>query len=140
MKNLLLVTLLIVTNLGTVFGEKGSKVRKPRAMAVAYADEERLQGRNGEADLDNFRFFLTQIKEIVKRDFPDVELRIVGHGELVNLPDGTRLNVQNVQPAIGFVLSARGKMRRILRGVQTDFDFACAAASFYHRSSPACPK
>ena len=137
MKNLLLVTTLIVTNMATLLGEKQTKAGKPRGMAVAYVDEDRLQGQ---ADLDTFRFFLKLIKEIVKRDFPGVELRIVGRGELVDLPDGTRLNVQNVQPALGIVLSARGKKRRLLWGVQTDFDFACAAASFYRLSSPACPK
>jgi hypothetical protein len=140
MKNLLLVTTLIVTNVGAVFGEKGNKTGKVNGVAVAFFDEERLQSPEGKAALDNLRFFLKPIEEIVKRDFPGVELKIVGRGELVRLPDGTRLNVQIVQPALGFILSARGKKRRLLSGVQTDSDFACAAASFYRRSSPACPK
>ena len=109
-------------------------------MAVAFFDEERLKTLGREAELDNFRYFLKPIEQIVKRDFPGVELKIVGRGELVRLPDGTRLNVQNSDTALGIILSARGKKQRLLTGVQTDFDFACAAASFYHRSSPACTR
>ncbi len=137
MRTLLLATILIVTTLGTPGTGKVSKAGKGK-LAIAYFDEGRLWGPAGQQELDNFRFFLKPIQEIAKRDFPDVELRIVGRGELVSLPDGTRLNVQNVEPALGFILSARGKKRRLLSGAQTDFDFACAAASFYNRSTPAC--
>ena len=140
MKNLLLVTALMVTVSGRGFSEQGNKAGKMKAMAVAYFDEERLTNLGRQAELDNFRYFLKPIGEIVKRDFPGVELKIVGRGELVRLPDGTKLNVQNVDPALGIILTARGKKRRLLSGVQTDFDFACAAASFYQRPSPACNK
>ena len=140
MKNVVLVTVLGVTILSPAFGAQAKKAAMPRAMAVAYLDEERLRGPEHQVDLENFRFFLKRIEEVAKRDFPGVELKIVRQGALVRLPDGTRFNVQNAQPALGIILSARGKKRRLLSGVQTDSDFACAAASFYKRSSPACPK
>ena len=108
---------------------------------MAFFDEARLQNRaDGQAMLENFEFFLKTIQEIAKRDFPDVEFRIVRRGDFLRLPDGTGLNIQNIRPELGYVLSARGKKRRILSGVQSDVDFACAAAAFFRRSSSACPK
>ena len=77
--------------------------------------------------------------EQTRKDFPDIELRILRRGELLHLPDGTGLNVQTMQPALGYVLSAPGKKRRVLTGVRSDAAFACAAAAFFKRSSPACP-
>ncbi len=99
-----------------------------------------MRNPEGQAALENFQFFLKPIQEIVKRDFPDVELRVLKRGESLRLPDGTRLNVQNLQPQLGYVLSARGKKHRVLSGVQSDADFACAAAAFFQRRSSACPK
>jgi hypothetical protein len=69
-----------------------------------------------------------------------VEFRILRRGELLPLYDGTRLNVQNMQPDMGFVFSAPGKKHRILTGVQTDRDFACAASAFFQRASSSCGK
>jgi hypothetical protein len=140
MKILLLVTALSVTIPGTAFGEQAKKSRTATAMAVAYVDEERLSGPEHAAELQNFRYFVPRIEEVVKRDFPGIEFKIARRGELVRLPDGTRLNVQNVEPAVGVILGMRGKKRRLLSGVQTEADFACAAASYFKRSSPACPK
>jgi hypothetical protein len=137
MRKLLVAAILIVASLGTVFAQKRSNAGRETAVAVAFIDKERVQ--NDEA-LDSFQFFLKPIQEIVKRDFPGVQLRIVENGELVYLPDGTRLNVRNMEPPIGIVLSMRGKKRRVLSGVQTEVLFACAASAFFHRSSPACPK
>ena len=140
MKKLLLVIALIVANLGTAFAQKGRKAATPKGIAVAFFDKQRLVDPAGRAALDDFQFFLKLIQEIVKRDFPGVELRVLERGELFRLPDGTGLNVQNIRPELGYVLSARGKKRRMLTGAQTDADFACAAAAFFQRSSPACPK
>src|SRR5262245_11761678 len=139
MRNLLLVISLIVASLGMVFAQKG-KVRRAQNVAVAFFDEERLRHRAGQDALRDFEFFFQQIHGIVERDFPNVELRILGRGELLHLPDGTRLNVQNMRPELGYVFSASGKKKRVLSGVQTDADFACAASSFFKRSSSACPK
>ena len=94
---------------------------------------------DGQAALENFEYFLKLIQEVVKRDFPGVELKILKRGESFRLPDRTRLNVQNLQPQLGYVLSAPGKKHRVLSGVQSDADFACAAAAFFQRSSSACP-
>jgi hypothetical protein len=139
MRNLLLVMSLILANLGTGFAQKG-KVRPVKNVAVAFFDEDRLRHPAGQDALRDFEFFFQQIHEIVERDFPNVELRILGRGELLRLPDGTALNVQNMRPEIGYVFSKSGRKNRVLTGVQTDADFACAAASFFRGSSPACPK
>jgi hypothetical protein len=141
MRKLLLVVTLIAVNLGTGFAQQRANAGRTKAVIVAFFDEERVRNSvDGQATLEAFEFFLKQIQEIAKRDFPDVEFRILRRGELLRLPDGTGLNVQNIQPALGYVLSARGKKRRVLSGVQSDTDFACAAAAFFRRSSSACPK
>jgi len=140
MRRLLLVIALIAFNLGLGFAQKGGKAGRAKGLAVAFLDEERLRTQLGQEAMENFQFFLKPIQEIVKRDFPDVELRILRRGELLRLPDGTGLNVQNIQPELGFVLSARGKKRRVLSGAQSEADFACAAAAFFQRPSSACPK
>ena len=49
--------------------------------------------------------------------------------DFLRLPDGTGLNIQNIQPILGYVFSARGKKRLILSGAQSDVDFACAASA-----------
>src|SRR5215470_1261120 len=139
MRNLLLVVTLIAANVGVGFAERKRLVtRKP--VAVAFFDKERLRNSAGQAALANFEYFFQLIEEIVKRDFPNVELRILGRGELLPLPDGTRLNVETIQPELGYVLAAPHKKRRILSGLRSDMDFACAAAAFYQQRSSACPK
>ena len=105
-------------------------------MAVAFYDE----GRSGGAELNNFLFFMKQAQEVAKEDFPDVEFRILSRGELLRLPDGTALNVQTLAVDTGYVLSMLGRKRQMLEGLQTDADFACAAAAFFRRPSKACPK
>jgi len=140
MRRLLLVITLITANLGIGLAQKGSKIGGTKGIAVAFFDEERLRSPAGEATLRNFYSFYEPIREIVKRDFPDVELRILKRGELLRLPDRTGLNVQNLEPPLGYILSATGKKRRLLSGVQSDLDFACAAATFFQRASSACPK
>jgi hypothetical protein len=140
MRKLLLVVTLIAANLGIVFAQKGTKAGRAKNVAVAFFDEERLRHRAGQDALRDFEFFFQQIHGIVERDFPNVELRILARGELLHLPDGTSLNVQNMRPEIGYVLSTSGKKQRVLTGVQTDADFACAAAKFFQRTTSACPK
>ena len=120
--------------------QKAPRSARTRAVAVAFFDEERLRHNAGQDALKDFEYFFFQIQDIVKRDFPNVELRILRKGELLHLPDGTALNVQNMRPEIGYVLSAAGKKKRILTGVQSEADFACAAATFFQRRSTACPK
>ena len=139
MRNVLLVMSLIVANLGMGFAQK-EKVQRPKNVAVAFFDESRLRHPAGQEALRDFEFFFQQIHEVVERDFPNVELRILARGELLRLPDGTALNVQNMRPEIGYVFSKSGKRNRVLTGVQTEADFACAAAKFFQRSSVACPK
>ena len=140
MRKPLLAITLIAVNLAMGFAQEQGKARKTKGVAVAFFDEERLRDRAGQATMENFEFFLMRIREIVKRDFPDVEFRILRRGELLHLPDGTALNVQNIQPKLGYILSARGKKRRVLSEVQSEADFACAAAAFFQRPSSACPK
>jgi hypothetical protein len=135
----MLVFALIAVSQTTGYGQKRSHAAKTR-VAVAFYDEERLRDPAGRAKLETFSLFLKKVQEIAKRDFPDVEFRILTRGELLYLPDGTGLNVQNVHPDLGYVLSVRGKKRRVLSGLQTEADFACAAAAFFRRSSAACPK
>ena len=138
MKTLLLATILIAGSLGTVFAQKQGNAATEKGVAVAFIDKDRLRGIDGV--VDDFQFFLKPIQEIVKRDFPGVELRIVEDGGMIHFPDGTALNVQNAEQPLGFVLSIRGKKRRVIYGIQTDVDFACAASSFFSRRSSACPK
>jgi len=139
MLRLLLLTTLIAANVGVGFAQRASRPGKAR-VAVAFFDDERLQHPAGREALQYFEFYFLQIHEIVKRDFPNVELRILGPGELLHLPNGTNLNVQNMRQEIGYVLSASGKKSRVLTGVQTEADFACAAANFFQQRSPSCPK
>ena len=139
MKRLLLVLVLIVASLQTGLAERRNAPRK-RPVAVAFFDEERLRSSEGQATFKDFQYFFEIIHQIVERDFPGVELWILRRGELLSLPDGTRLNVGTLQPELGFVFAAAGKKRRILSGVRSDMDFACAAADFFKRSSASCPR
>jgi len=138
MRHLLLVIVLITANVGSGLAERKHAAMK--GVAVAFFDEERLRTGTGPAALSSFEYFYELIEDIVKRDFPGVELRILGRGELLPLPDGTRLNVQTIQPELGFVLSSAGKKRLVLSGIRSDLDFACAASTFFERHSTACPK
>jgi hypothetical protein len=140
MRRLLLVVTLIAVTLPVGFAQKRVTALKTRGLAVAFFDEVRLKDQGGQASMESFEFFLKQIQEIVKRDFPDVEFRVLRRGELLQLPDGTALNVQNLQPKLGYVLSQRGRKRRMLDGVQSETDFACAAGAFFRRSSSACTR
>ena len=139
MRNLLLVITLIAANVGSSSAERKHTL-PTKGVAVAFFDEERLQSIGGKAALNSFEYFYELIEDIVKRDFPGVQLRILGRGELLPLPDGTRLNVQTIQPELGFVLSSPGKKRLVLSGIRSDIDFACAASTFFERRSTACPK
>jgi len=139
MRNLLLVTTLIAASVGSGFAERKHAV-PTKGVAVAFFDEERLRTSSGQAALNSFGYFYDLIEDIVKRDFPGVQLRILGRGELLPLPDGTRLNVQTIQPELGFVLSSPGKKRLVLSGIRSEVDFACAASNFFARHSTACPK
>jgi hypothetical protein len=136
----LLVVIILIAALGTASAQTRSAPRKAKGIAVAFFDEGRLQGPMGRAALEEFKYFLEPIREIVKQDFPDLELKILRRGELLLLPDGTGLNVQTIRPELGYVLSAPGNKRVMLTGVQSDTDFACAAVSFFRRASSACPK
>lgn len=140
MRKLLLVSTLVATSLATGFAQTSGSISRPKRVAVAFFDEERLRNPAGQADLESFQFFLNPIKEIVKRDFPDVELKILKRGELLRLPDGTGINVQNLEPPLGYIFFAQGKKRRLLSGAQSEVDFACAAAAFFSRRSSACIK
>jgi len=139
MRKLLLVLALMTGSVATGFAER-KQAAPAKAMAVAFFDIGRLQSSAGQTALENFEFFFARIEEIVKNDFPGVELRILGRGELLHLPDGTRLNVQTIQPEFGYVLSAPRKKRRVLAGLRSEVDFACAASDYFQRPSVACPK
>ena len=141
MNRVLFVLTLMAVNLGSGLAQQTADLRKAKAVIVAFYDEDRLRSQSGGQDaLDSFKFFLKPIQEIAKRDFSYAEFRILPRGTLLRLPDGTGFNVQNVEPLLGFVLVAPGKKRRILSGVQSEQDFACAAAAYFRRSSPACSK
>ena len=149
MRRTLLVAALIAVNLGTGFAERRANAgrtklfnaRKMKPVIVAFYDEERLGYRvDGETMLETFNYFLKPIQEIAQRDFPDIEFRILRRGDFLRLPDGVGFNVQNIDPVLGYVRSVRGKKHQVLRGPQSEADFACAAAAFFRRSSPACSK
>jgi hypothetical protein len=142
MRNVLLSLIFVTLSLGIAFGQRRAvKVVKPKGLVVAFFDEKRLRNEaGGQAELENYSFFFKQIQEIAKRDFPDVEVRTLRRGELIRLSDGTGLNLQNMKPELGYVFSMRGKKHRVLSGVQSDADFACAASAFFRRDSPACTK
>ena len=137
MKKLLLCLFVVVLYAASAFAQKRANAAPSKGgVAVAFVDEVRADPES----IENLQYFLKPIAEIVKRDFPGVELKILKRGELLHLPDGTGLNVEIFPPAIGYVLAARGRKRRILTGAQSDADFACAAAAFFRRPSAACPK
>jgi hypothetical protein len=142
MRNVLLSVTFVTLSFGTGLAQQRAvKVAKPKGLVVAFYDERRLSNEaGGRAELENYSFFFKQIQEIAKRDFPDVEFRTLKRGELIHLPDGTGLNLENMKPEIGYVFSMRGKKRRVLGGIQSDADFACAASAFFRRNSPACSK
>lgn len=141
MKKLLPIVLLMAVNPGTGFARQRVTPLQTKAVIVAFMDESRLNdSAETRTTLDNFNFFLDSIQTIAKRDFPDVEFRVLKRGELLRLPDGTGLNVQNLLPSLGYVFSERGKKRSILSGPQSDKDFACAAAAFFRRITTACAK
>ena len=141
MNRVLFVLSLMAINLESGLAQQAADLRKAKAVIVAFYDEDRLRSQSGGQDaLDSFKFFLKPIQEIAKQDFSYAEFRILPRGTLLRLPDGTGFNVQNVEPLLGFVLVAPGKKRRILSGVQSEQDFACAAAAYFRRSSPACSK
>jgi hypothetical protein len=136
MRNLLIVMIVALLIPSAGLAQKRASAKMIKGVAVAFWDD----GRTDQATIQEFEYFLKPIQELVKRDFPGLEFKVLRRGELFELPDGTGLNVENLHEGIGFVLSQRGKKRRMLTGVQTDADFACAAASFFQRRSPACPK
>src|SRR5262249_18432331 len=138
MRKAILVVTLIATSLSSGLAQQTVDMRKAKAVIVAFYDEDRLRGRSdGQQTLESFKFFLNPIQAIVKRDFPGTEFRVLTNGKLVRLHDGTGLNVQNLPMMLGFAFSAPGKKRRLLVGAQSEQDFACAAAAYFRRSSPA---
>jgi hypothetical protein len=114
--------------------------QKTKSVAVAFYDEVRLRDRGAYQELKDFRYFFKDIQQIAIHDFPDVELKVLQRGELLHLPDGSNLNVGTMRPDLGYVLAQTGKKPRILSGIQTDADFACAASRFFDQPSAACPK
>jgi hypothetical protein len=136
MKKLLLVITFISLTAGLCCAQKRTGGGTTKGVAVAFWDDRRID----QTSIQDFQFFFEPIQEIIKRDFPGVEFKVLKRGELLNLPDGTGLNVDTLHPEIGFVLSARGKKRRMLSGIQSDADFACAAVAFFRQPSSACPK
>ena len=140
MKHVRVPMLLLVLSCFSAFAQERAPSRTPRGVMIVFADTMRLTSREGQSTLDDFRYYLEKIREIAKREFPDVELKVLDRGELVTLPDGTRFNSTNARVPLGLVFSARGKKRIELYGVQTEVDFACTAASFFQRPSPSCPK
>src|SRR5438093_12177672 len=139
MKELLVMIALIVMSAPGVSAQMRGQAGKGNGFAVAFLDEERLATPAGRSAMEDFEYFFKLIQEIVKRDFPNVELKVLRRGELLRLHDGTALNVQNMNPEIGYVLSAPAKKRRLLAGLQSTADFASAAAAFVQRTSSACP-
>lgn len=140
MKKLLLLLTLISAGLLPGFAQQRANAVRTKGLALAFFDEERLRSPDGQAVLENFAFFLKPIADIAHRDFPDIEFKIVRRGELVRLPDGTGINVQNMQPPLGYVFAVPGKKHYVLSGIQSDEDFACAAATYFRRKSPACSR
>src|SRR6185503_15899028 len=112
MRTLVLAMTLIAGNLSLGVAQKASKPTRlkapkaPKAVAVAFYDEVRLRDRGGHGELQDFQYYFKDIQEIVMRDFPNVELKVLRKGELIHLPDGTNLNVQTMRPELGYVLSA----------------------------------
>ena len=138
MRSFILATALIVAGQAIAFASPSGSTTK--GVVVAFYDLERMRGRSdAQSSMDSFSYFLKPIEEVVKRDFPDVEFHVMKRGDFLRLPDGTGLNIQNIQPILGYVFSEQGKKRRILSGPQSDVDFACAASAFFGRHSSTCP-
>jgi hypothetical protein len=140
MRTVLLGVVLLAAAAGAGFAQKASTAALPARIAVAFFDQERLGDPIGQKALKSFEASFREIQEIVKRDFPEVELRLLNPGETITLHDGTRIVAAAMQPELGYVLSSRGRKRKVLAGLQSDADFACAAAEFFQKASPACVK
>jgi len=136
MKKRVLLFCVITLQIATGFSQARGKRSAAKGVAVAFIDERRVDG----GTVDDFQFYLQPIQSIINRDFSGVDFKVLRRGELLRLPDGTGLNVEIAPTAVGVVLAAPGKKRRMLSGVQTDSDFACAAAAYFRRSSAACPR
>src|SRR5215471_11163787 len=132
MRKLLVVMTLALLIPAVSVAQKRVSAKVTKGVAVAFWDD----GRTDQATVHEFEYFLKPIQEVIKRDFPGLEFKVLKRGELFELPDGTGLNVENLHEWMGVVLSQRGRKRRMLTGVQTDADFACAAATFFQQRSP----
>jgi|SRR5579883_326979 len=133
MKNLLLVIAFTAASLGTGSAQQASKPAKDKVVA-AFFDEERLREPEGQSKFENFQYYLKSVQDIVRKKYPEVEFKIVKRGDLLYLPDGTALNVQNIEPALGYILSERGKKKRVLSGPQSDSDVSCAVGAYFRGS------
>ena len=139
MRRVVLGIVLIAASAALMVAER-PKPTRTKAVAVAFYNERRVLARGGQDELNSFQYYFKQIQRIAARDFPGMELKVLQRGQLVHLPDGTNLNVDTMRPDLGYVLSEQGKKKRVLTGVQSDADFACAASRFYKRPSSSCPK
>src|SRR5262249_15758354 len=124
MKKLLLIIVFMLTSQLAVAQKKGHRPQSgiTHLSALASLANNRLPSQTGDTTVEDFEFYSSRIQEIVKRDFPGVEFKVLKRGELLHLPDGTGLNVETLHPELGYVLATRGRKRRILSGVQSDGD------------------
>src|SRR6185295_7741204 len=77
MKYVLVLALLLGLPVHAAFSQERGASRPSRGMVIAFADTMRLGGRESQSTLDDFRYYLEKIREIAKREFPDVELKIL---------------------------------------------------------------
>jgi hypothetical protein len=136
MKKRALLLGIIALQIVTGFSQGRAPRGGSKGIAVLFIDDRRVD----RGTVDDFQFYIQPIQSIVNRDFAGVDFKVLRRGELLHLPDGTGLNVETSHSAVGVVLAAAGKKRRMLSGVQTDSDFACAAAAYFRRTSAACPR
>src|SRR5207245_11503738 len=104
MKELLIMIALIVMNAPSVSAQKRSQTVNANGFAVAFLDEGRLATPAGRSAIEDFEYFFKLFQEIVKRDFPYVELKVLRRDELLRFHDETSVIVYKFYIELLFLL------------------------------------
>jgi hypothetical protein len=102
---------------------------------ISFVDARHMSEEERNVALDDIQFYMRANREAAK----ELGLEFI---VVVDQPFrvGTRVVNTKIDVPLGFVLAAPGKEPRLLKGVQTDADFACAAQEYFGRLSSACGK
>ncbi len=102
--------------------------RSVGAIVCAYVDATRLADPDGEIALDDFQFYLPQIRQITA-EVAGVQIVVTERGR-IPVPHARWL-VSRMRVPLGFILYVPGKPPKVLTGVQTDADFRALAVEYF---------